>query len=158
MDADSRTLNRPPIWFVVSGVLVMIRVVVGQYDPVHWSPASTLDYTAVVMTSISWLAIAVALFLLWQTTPIRRGAALLLVAAIGFVMAAVGNLFEDALDVEFGVWMFLVGLSAAVLATVVAGVSALTVSHPLRWTGLFLIAYVAGGGDPELWGLLEPGV
>lgn len=31
----------------------------------------------------------------------------------------------------------------------------MTVSHPLRWTGLFLVAYVAGGGDSELWGLLE---
>jgi len=28
----------------------------------------------------------------------------------------------------------------------------LTVSHPLRWTGLFLITYIAGGIAPDKWG------
>jgi hypothetical protein len=136
----------------------MIRAVIEQYDPIHWSPTSTLDYAAVIMTSVSWVAIAVALFLLWQTTPVRRGAVFLLVAAIGYAVGALGNLVEDGFGADFGVLLFLVGLMIAAVATIIAGVSALTVRHPLRWTGLFLIAYVAGGGDPELWGVLEPGV
>lgn len=158
MDPSSRTLNRAAIWFVVSGVLVMIRAVIEQQDPNHWSPTSTLDYAAVIMTSVSWSAIAVALLFLWQTTPVRRGAVFLLVASIGYAVAAIGNLIEDGFGAQFGVLLFLGGLMTAAIATIIAGVSCLTVRHPLRWTGLFLIAYLVGGGDPELWGLLEPGV
>ena len=72
-------------------------------------------------------------------SPITRGAVFLLLAGIGSITEGVGNLIEDVFGIEAAVWAFFGGGVLYVTSLVVAGVAALTVVSPDRWSGLFLL-------------------
>jgi hypothetical protein len=55
-----------------------------------------------------------------------------------------GNLFEDAFDVEAAVWVFFGGGLLMLVSLLVAGIAALTVRSPRRWSGLFLLLAAPG--------------
>jgi hypothetical protein len=103
-----------------------------------------LDYLAAGLNSAGPFVAAAALFIWWRTTPIRRGVFLILVAAAAAIVWGFGNLFEDILDYEWGFVLFGVGGIATVIASALAGVAALTVRDPFRWSGLFLLGVAAG--------------
>lgn len=103
-----------------------------------------MDYFAAGLNSGGPFVAAAALFIWWRTTPIRRGGFLILVASAAAIVWSLGNLIEDILDYEWGFVLFGAGGIATVLASVVAGVAALTVQDPFRWSGLFLLGVGAG--------------
>jgi len=83
---------------------------------------------------------------------------LILAAAIGIAVSAVGNLLEDVFDVSFGKTLFTVGGMSGSVATLGAAVLILTARHALRWTGLLLLAFIAGAVFPDDGGQWLSGV
>ena len=118
---------------VAVGAIALIGFLVGLTDPAYYSPETPMDYLAAGLNSAGPFVAAAALFIWWRTTPIRRGVFLILVAAAAAIVWGLGNLIEDILD----------GI-ITVLASALAGVGALTVREPFRWSGLFLLGVAAG--------------
>ncbi len=139
-------------WLFGAGVLTTARAIVEQYDPVSWSPRTTFDYTAAVLTSVMWLTVGIGLYLYWRSTPVRRGSLVVLIGAVGVSVAAIGNFLEDVVKVPTTEWLFLIGLSVTALALIIGGVTILSVGERFRWIGLFLILWVGGGIAPDNWG------
>jgi len=132
------------MWFAIAGLSALLRWGLEFADPQYYDPESTLDYAAVVAQSAAGLATGIALLLLWRNPPVRRGSTLLVVAGIAAVAQGLGNLLEDAFDIESGQWGFVLGGVAMLLALIGAGVVALTVRSSTRWTGLFLLVGATG--------------
>jgi hypothetical protein len=145
-------LRSTGMWFVGAGVLVVVRAVIELAEPMYWNPSSPLDYSAAILTTVAWVVTGVAFILWWRTTPIRRGSLFLLVAGFGTAVSGIGNFVEDVLDLKFGELLFTYGGMVGAMAVLVAAVLILTVRHPLRWTGLLLVAFVAGGIFPDSGG------
>jgi MFS family permease len=55
-----------------------------------------------------------------------------------------GNLIEDGLGWEWGVWGFFIGGVGMLVTLALAGILAQTVRHSLRWSGVFLILGATG--------------
>jgi hypothetical protein len=145
MDRSNSALKSVGLWFVAAGVLVLLRAAIELAEPAYWSPVSLLDYTAAILSSVAWAVTAIALFLWWRATPIRRGSLLLLIAAIAIAVGdSLGNLLEDIFDLEIGEWLFSNVGQISPLALMAAGIVILTVRGTYRWTGLFLLLAVAG--------------
>lgn len=155
--AMSRSVRTVAVLFGAAGVLTLIRQLIQLTDPVYYSPVTTLDYAAAWLTSIAGGTVAVAMALWWWRSPIRRGSWLLLVASLGWALSALGNLLGDVFDMSIGEGLWTAGI-VGFGVTLVAGVVALTVNSPWRWSGLFLIGYAAGWGFPDSGGLWLSGV
>lgn len=149
MRGETSSLGRTSVWFVFSGVLVTLRAAIELADPVYWEPSSFLDYSAAILTTVAWVVTGVALLSWWQSSPIRRGRLLLLIGGIGTAVSGVGNLLEDVFDVEFGELLFTLGGMVGAISILMGAVLVLTVKDSLRWTGLFLLAFIAGGFFPD---------
>lgn len=147
-----RDLRPVAVSFVVAGVLTLIRQVIEYAEPSYYDPVATLDYAAAWLTSIAGGTVAAAFAMWWRRSPIRRGSWLLLAASLAWTLAALGSLLGDVLDMSIGETLWTAGVIAFGL-TLVAGVVALTVNSPYRWSGLFLIGYAAGFGFPDSGGL-----
>ena len=113
-------------------------------EPTYYNPSNILDYLAVVSLNTIFVVTGVALVLLWRDPPVRRGSLFLLLAGIGATAVGLGNLFEDAFDVEAAVWVFFGGGLLMLVSLIVAGIAALTVRSPRRWSGLFLLFAAPG--------------
>jgi hypothetical protein len=108
-------------------------------EPTYYDPSTFIDYFAVMSLTTIFVVTGVALVLLWRDPPVRRGSLFLLLAGIGAAAVGLGNLFEDAFDVEAAVWVFFGGGLLMMVTLLIAGVAALTVRSPRRWSGLFLL-------------------
>jgi hypothetical protein len=113
-------------------------------EPAYYDPSNLLDYFAVMSLTTTFVVTGIALVLLWRDPPVRRGSLFLLLAGIGAAAVGLGNLFEDAFDVEAAVWVFFGGGLLMMVTLLIAGVSALTVRSPRRWSGLFLLFAAPG--------------
>jgi hypothetical protein len=113
-------------------------------EPAYYDPSTLFDYFAVMSLTTIFLVTGVTLVLLWRDPPVRRGSLFLLLAGIGAAAVGLGNLFEDAFDVEAAVWVFFGGGLLMMVTLLVAGVAALTVRSPRRWSGLFLLFAAPG--------------
>ena len=89
------------------------------------------------------------MILWWARSPIRRGSTLALVAAVGLAASSVGNLVEDAFSVNSGEWLFTYGGRTGAIAVLALAVVVLSARHPLRWSGVFLLAFVGGSMFPD---------
>ncbi len=141
-----RTNRSSGAWFVLAGVSALVGW--GLYeiaDPVYYDASSVSDYLAVVALTSVFVATGVALILLWRDPPVVRGSVFLLFAGVGAAAEGLGNLFEDAFDIEAAVWAFFGGGLVMMLSLLIAGVIALTDSSPRRWSGLFLLFALPGG-------------
>lgn len=145
-------------WFLAAGVLVTIRAAIELTSPSYWAPVSVTDYAAVVGTTVAWLATSWAIVLLARAPQLRRAKWLLIAAALGTAISAVGNLLEDLFDIAFGGPMFVWGGMIGALGFLLGGTLALTVSNRLRWSGLFLLVFLAGGVFPDEGGQFVSGV
>jgi hypothetical protein len=133
------------IWFGVAGVLSLFTwVIFTVSDPVYYDASTLTDYAAVVGLTGSFVVTGIALILLWRNPPVKRGSLFLLLAGIGAIAEGVGDLLEDAFGVADGVWLFFVGGLLLMTSLIVAGVAALTVRSPRRWSGLFLLFAAPG--------------
>jgi hypothetical protein len=151
VERGNSALKTVGLWFVAAGVLLLLRALIELAEPAYWSPVSLLDYTAAILSSVAWAVTAIALFLWWRATPIRRGSFLLLVAAIAIAVGdSLGNLLEDVFDLWIGEWLFTNVGQIGPFALMAAGIVILTVSGSYRWTGLFLLLYVAGAAFSDV--------
>lgn len=66
-------------------------------------------------------------------------------AGVGAAAEGLGNLFEDAFDIEAAVWAFFAGGLVMMMSLLIAGIVALTDNSPRRWSGLFLLFALPGG-------------
>lgn len=137
------------VWFVVAGVLTSVRAGMEIGEPAYFDPVTLLDYSAAVLSSVAWAATAVALFLWWLRSPLRRGSLLVLLAAVGIAVSSVGNLLEDVIEVEFGEVLFSLGGMTGAVATLVAAVAIITADQKLRWSGVFMVLLIAGSVFPD---------
>lgn len=158
MHPDRLLVTRTGWWFAVAGGLVTVRAAIELANPAYWSPDSFLDYAAVIGTTVAWLATAWAIFLLSRDRRLGRAARVLVVAAVGTGTSAVGNLFEDLLDVPLGAVMFEWGGVIGAVGLLIGSVLALTVKDRLRWSGALLLAFLAGGVFPDDGGQFVSGV
>lgn len=113
-------------------------------DPAYYDASTLTDYAAVVGLTGSFVVTGIALILLWRDPPVKRGSLFLLLAGIGAIAEGVGDLLEDAFGIEDGVWLFFGGGLLLLVSLIVAGVAALTVNSPYRWSGLFLVVAAPG--------------
>ncbi len=147
----------PSRWFLLAGLLMVIRAAIELAEPVYYSPESLLDYSAVVVTSLALASLSAALFSLWRHSPLRRGAHFLLLAAIGTAVEAIGNFMEDAMGLAIGADLYSGGGMTGALGLLLAAVAMLTVPHRLRWVGLFLVTALGGSIFPDDGGLFLSG-
>ncbi len=132
-------------WFGLAGVLPLLGSALFAFsDPVYYDAASITDYAAVVTLTAVGVATGIALILLWRDPPVARGSLFLLFAGIGAAAEGLGDLFEDAFDIEAAVWLFFGGGLVMMVSLLIAGIAALTVRSPRRWSGLFLLVAVPG--------------
>ncbi len=133
------------IVFGVAGALALAGSALHALgEPVYYDPSRVGDYLAMMSTTTIYVVTGVALVLLWRDPPVRRGSLFLLLAGIGAAAVGLGNLFEDAFDVEAAVWVFFGGGILMLVTLPIAGIGALTVRSPRRWSGLFLLFAVPG--------------
>lgn len=132
-------------WFGVAGVLSLFTWVIFTVgDPAYYDASTLTDYAAVVGLTGSFVVTGIALILLWRDPPVKRGSFFLLFAGIGAFAEGVGDLLEDAFGVEDAVWLFFGGGILLLVSLIVAGVAALTMNSPRRWSGLFLLVAAPG--------------
>jgi len=133
-------------WFAFAGVSALLGWGFHEIaDPVYYDASSVSDYLAVVALTSVFVATGIALILLWRNPPVARGSVFLLFAGVGAAAEGLGNLFEDAFDIEAAVWAFFGGGLVMMLSLLIAGIIALTDSSPRRWSGLFLLFALPGG-------------
>ncbi len=156
--APTRSLTPTSRWFVAAGSLSVARAFLELAEPVYYNPETILDYAAVVLTSVALACSAAGLLSLWRSSPLRRGAPFLLVAAAGIVVEATGNLLEDLLDLAIGGDLYSLGGMAGAVGLLLAAATMLTASHRLRWVGLLLLIALAGGTFPDDGGQFLTGV
>jgi hypothetical protein len=132
-------------WFGLAGVSGLLRWVVEFADPAYYDAATLLDHVAVVSLTVLGVATGIALILLWRDPPLERGSLFLLFAGVGAAAEGLGNLFEDAFNIEAAVWVFFGGGLVMMVSLLIAGIAALTVRSPRRWSGLFLLFAAPGG-------------
>jgi len=145
------------ILFGVAGTLTLLGTAMYTfYEPTYYDASTFGDYVSVVGLSAAVILTGIALLVLWRDPPVLRGSLFLLLAGIGATAMGMGNLLEDAFDVEAGVWGFFGGGIAMLVSLIIAGISALTVDSPKRWSGLFLL--FAAPGATLGFGLVMMGV
>jgi hypothetical protein len=145
------------ILFGVAGILTLLGTAVCTfYEPTYYDASTFGDYLSVVLLSAALVMTGVALVVLWRDPPVQRGSVFLLLGGVGAAAMGMGNLLEDAFDVEAGVWGFFGGGIAMLVSLIIAGISALTVDAPGRWSGLFLL--FAAPGATLGFGLVMMGV
>ena len=147
-----RSLGGVIVWFALAGVLTLIRQAIELADPAYYDPVSSLDYAAAWLTSVAGATVAIALFMWWRWSPIRRGSLVLPIAAAGAATFGIGNVLGDVFDVEAGDLLWYVGGVTMFAGLILAGLLALTVRDTYRWSGLFLIIYAGGWGFPDSGG------
>jgi len=133
------------VLFGVAGVLTLVGTAMYTFlEPTYYDASTFTDYVSVIGLSVALIVTGAALVVLWRNPPVQRGALFLLFAGIGVTAMGIGNLLEDAFDIEAGVWGFLGGGLTMLVSLIIAGISALTVDNPRRWSGLFLLFASSG--------------
>lgn len=128
--------------FVVVGATALTMYVLAELvigDAAYYDAETFGDYATVVMVTSILVLNGVAVLLLWRNPPVRRGSVFLLLAGIGTIAEGVGNLLEDVFGIEGAVWAFFGGGMLYMVSLLLAGIAALTVASPNRWSGLFLL-------------------
>ena len=145
------------VLFGAAGILTLLATAVYTfYEPTYYDASTFGDYLSVVLLSAALVMTGVALVVLWRDPPVQRGSVFLLLGGIGAAAMGMGNLLEDTFDVEAGVWGFFGGGIALLVSLIIAGILALTVVAPRRWSGLFLL--FAAPGATLGFGLVMMGV
>ena len=145
-------MSRAGWWLAGAGTLVLARSAVELAEPNFWDPQTALDYTAASLTTVAWSALGIALIFWWRAVPAHRARWVLFAAGVGSVVGALGNLIEDVIGLGFGVWMFVIGMPTGGLGMFVAAVILLATRSPIRWSGAFLLVYLAGLALPDQGG------
>ena len=140
--------------FTTVGLLWAVRSLQEFADPNYYDPVSAADWFAVLSFSTAWFALAFALPVFAQLVGGRVVFRVSLVPAAGAALAGLSNLLEDALQMGFAFWLFVVGAALAqvgliaftvVVAVIGRGRLRLLATVPLATLiGFFL--FESGGG------------
>lgn len=103
------------------GVVWCVRSLQSFTDPEYQDPVSGSDWFAVLSFSAALLALALALPMFAQLVGSRAVFRASLVSAAGAATAGVANLLEDALQMGFAFWLFIIGTLLASLGLIVLG-------------------------------------
>ena len=133
------------LWFLITGITgvgiwALLTLVIGEAD--YYDADSLGDYATVVGVTMILVVTGIAFIVLWRDPPVKRGSILLLLAGLGAISEGVGNLLEDVFELEDAVLAFFLGGIVYMVSALIAGIAALTVSGPERWSGLFLLLAV----------------
>ena len=104
--------------FMCVGVLLCASSLVLFADPEHQDPVSASDWFAVVSFSAALFALALALPMLAQLIGGRDVFRVSLVPAVGAPVAGLSNLLEDALQMGFAFWFFIVGTAVTMVGLI----------------------------------------
>ncbi len=140
--------------FTFVGVVWCVRSLQSFADPEYQDPVSASDWFAVLSFSAALFALALALPLLAQLLGSQAVFRVSLVPAVGAALSGLSNLLEDALQMGFAFWFFVVGTAlmmvgfiafTVVVAVVGRGRRRLLAAVPAATLiGLFL--FESGGG------------
>lgn len=108
--------------FTVTGVLWCASSLLLSTGPNYQHPASAADWFTVLSFSAALFALALALPMLARQIGRQRVFRVSLVPAVGAALAGLSNLLEDALQLGWAFWPFVLGT-----AMVVVGLVAFTV-------------------------------
>lgn len=108
----------PAALFTVTGVLWCASSVLLSTDPNYQHPAAAADWFTVLSFSAALFALAFALPMLAQLIGRRGVFRVSLVPAAGAALAGLSNLLEDALQLGWAFWPFVVGTAAVVVGLV----------------------------------------
>jgi hypothetical protein len=128
----------------VAGVFAAARWLLEFADIQYYDPDSLLDYSGVILQTAAGVTTAIALLILWRDPPVRRGAFFIGLGGVAAMAQGLGNLVEDGLGWEWGVWGFFIGGVGMLFTLALAGTLAMTVRQSLRWSGVFLILGATG--------------
>lgn len=126
-------------WCFGTGVLLSAWAVISLREPAYWDPQTLVDYLGSIVAQVGFVAVAVTLLVWRRATPVRWSSVPLMGASVGFLLWALGNLFEEVLEVEAGVWAFFLGAALAHVMLFVAGIVELVTPGRWRWAGLVLL-------------------
>lgn len=133
------------IWFGAAGVSILgFGLLYQVVDPAYYDATSFVDFALVFLQAAVAVVVGVALILLWRDPPVSRGSLFLLFAGVGAVALGIGGFLEDGFGIEDAVWVWFGGGITMFVSLPIAGVAALSVPSPLRWSGLFLIVAAPG--------------
>lgn len=71
------------------------------------------------------------------------------IVAVVFLVEAIGNALEDAFRLQIGADLYNFGGDVGPIAFIAVAILALSVAHPQRWSGAFLLAYLVGFMFPD---------
>ncbi len=140
--------------FTFVGVVWCVRSLQSFADPEYQVPVSASDWFAVLSFSAALFALALALPLLAELLGSQAVFRVSLVPAVGAASSGLSNLLEDALQMGFAFWFFVVGTAltmvgliafTVVVAVVGRGRRRLLAAVPAA-TLIGLLLFESGGG------------
>ena len=138
------------VW-LATGLVFGARSLIEFAHPDYWEPATTLDWSAVWLTSLGWILFAPAVLLLGRLAPTRAVTVVSIVVAIGALMTGLANGIEDGFDVQaFGLF-YIIGILTAGLGLLPLASAFASARRPrLMWLSLLLFVGILmttiGGG------------
>ena len=148
MSADNVWWMKPTL--IGAGIAWLIRGVIAFYDPNYWSPRTSLDYAAVLVTSLALFLMAVGIwgFYLQNPAPASRAQMAwrigITITCVAALTISVSNFVEDALGVRLLGSVWVTGIVALLIGLLVAGFSALWLNGFSRWVGSLFLVCAAG--------------
>ena len=146
--------------FALTGAAWLARGAIGLAGPSYYAPVTALDFAAVwamsgalLLTAGSFLAM-----LRDRPSPDRSVAIAAWTGAAGAVVAAIGNALEDALGVDAGWMLFVIGAAATPLALIALGAFALRGGAARRAVAGALFAAALGFFAADAGGLVLTGI
>lgn len=136
-----RVSRRVPVaLFAISGVLYLVRALMGLGNPLYYDPATLFDYVAVITTTLSMAALAAGIASLALTTTISGAARVVAWIPSGaLAIGGVANLLEDAFGMSALRFLYGVGGLLALVGLVALGVSTLLDGRNERGIGVVLL-------------------
>ena len=149
---------------IVAAIFCFTRGAIELFEPGYWNPRISLDYAAVVGTSLLLLFLAIGLWGFYQHHPAPPSRAQrvwrisVTISCLAAAMVAVSNFLEDAVGFnELGiVWVF--GVVVLTLSMIIAGISAFWVKGFPKWVGGLLLVSTVGLFLMESGGLFALGL
>jgi hypothetical protein len=121
------------VW-VATGLVFAARSLIEFAQPDYWEPVTTLDWSAVWLTSLGWLLFAPSVLLLGRLAPTRAVLSVSMVVASGALLTGLANAIEDGFDVQAFGTLYVIGFMTA-------------------WLGLLALAWAfsAAGRSRLMW-------
>lgn len=150
--------NWESLVFFLGGIIWLLRTFIeNQFQPALGNPQSTLDYVAIVFISLSFIMLAIGLWLLYRNRKSIEGLTRIAwiigigIAIVSALVIAVATFAEYGLGIEFFA-NFAFVVNGLIIGLVIAGFSAIRPVDIPRISGWLLLACAMGIFFPEQGG------